>query len=77
MFHKLMDLAEAGDNIGALLRGIQRNEVERGQVLAKPGSVTPHTKFKGEVYVLKKEDLQRALFLLGKALEQYPGRVDE
>ena len=48
--------AEAGDNIGALLRGIQRNEIERGQVLAKPGSITPHTKFKAQVYVLTKEE---------------------
>ena len=52
MFRKLLDYAEAGDNIGCLLRGIQRNEIERGQVLAKPGSIKPHTKFKGEVYVL-------------------------
>ena len=56
MFHKLLDYAEAGDNIGALLRGIQKNEVERGQVLAKPGSIHPHTKFHGQVYVLKKEE---------------------
>ena len=52
MFRKLLDFAEAGDNIGCLLRGIQRNEIERGQVLAKPGSIHPHTKFTGEVYVL-------------------------
>ena len=51
MFRKLLDFAEAGDNIGALLRGIQRNEIERGQVLCKPGSIHPHTKFKGQVYV--------------------------
>ena len=56
MFRKLLDYAEAGDNIGALLRGIQKNEVERGQVLAKPGSLHPHTKFHGQVYVLKKEE---------------------
>ncbi len=56
MFRKLLDSAEAGDNIGALLRGIQRSEIERGQVLAKPGSVKPHTKFVGQVYVLKKEE---------------------
>ena len=55
MFRKLLDYAEAGDNIGALLRGIQKTEVERGQVLAKPGSIHPHTKFHGHVYVLKKE----------------------
>ena len=56
MVRKLLDYAEAGDNIGALLRGIQKNEVERGQVLAKPGSIHPHTKFHGQVYVLKKEE---------------------
>ncbi len=56
MFRKLLDYAEAGDNIGALLRGVQRNEIERGQVLAKPGTIHPHTKFKGEVYVLSKEE---------------------
>ena len=56
MFHKLLDQAEAGDNIGALLRGVQRNEVERGQVLAKPGSIHPHTHFMGQVYVLTKEE---------------------
>ena len=56
MFRKLLDQAEAGDNIGALLRGIQRTEIERGQVLCKPGSITPHKKFKAQVYVLKKEE---------------------
>lgn len=56
MFHKLLDEAVAGDNIGALLRGIDRTEIERGQVLAKPGSIKPHTKFKAQVYVLKKEE---------------------
>ena len=56
MFRKSMDQAEAGDNIGCLLRGVDRNEVERGQVLAKPGSTTPHTKFTGQVYVLTKEE---------------------
>ncbi|MEN6315612.1 MAG: elongation factor Tu [Clostridiaceae bacterium] len=56
MFRKLLDQAVAGDNIGCLLRGIQRNEVERGQVLAKPGSIKPHTHFKGQVYVLTKEE---------------------
>jgi len=56
MFRKLLDQAVAGDNIGALLRGIQRNEVERGQVLAKPGSIKPHTHFEGQVYVLTKEE---------------------
>ncbi|MGE4283494.1 MAG: elongation factor Tu [Clostridia bacterium] len=56
MFRKLLDSAQAGDNIGALLRGVQRTEIERGQVLAKPGSIKPHKKFKGEVYVLTKEE---------------------
>ena len=56
MFRKILDYAEAGDNIGALLRGVQRTEIERGQVLAKPGSIHPHTKFKGQVYVLTKDE---------------------
>ena len=56
MFRKLLDYAEAGDNIGALLRGIQRTDIERGQVLAKPGSIHPHTKFAGQVYVLTKDE---------------------
>ena len=56
MFRKLLDYAEAGDNIGALLRGIQRSEIERGQVLAKPGTINPHTKFSGQVYVLTKDE---------------------
>ncbi len=56
MFHKLLDYAEAGDNIGALLRGVDKKSIERGQVLAKPGSIHPHTKFKGQVYVLTKEE---------------------
>ena len=56
MFRKILDFAEAGDNIGALLRGVDRDQIVRGQVLCKPGSVTPHKKFKGQVYVLKKEE---------------------
>ena len=56
MFRKQLDDAQAGDNVGALLRGVQRNEIERGQVLAKPGSINPHTVFKGEVYVLTKDE---------------------
>jgi elongation factor Tu len=56
MFRKLLDRGEAGDNIGALLRGVDRDEVERGQVLCKPGSVTPHTKFEAEAYILTKEE---------------------
>src|SRR5206468_929734 len=56
MFRKLLDEGVAGDNIGVLLRGVEKEEVERGQVLAKPGSITPHTKFKAEVYILSKEE---------------------
>jgi elongation factor Tu len=56
MFRKLLDQGQAGDNVGALLRGTKREEVERGQVLAKPGSITPHTKFKAEAYILTKEE---------------------
>ncbi len=56
MFRKILDFAEAGDNVGILLRGIEKNDVERGMVLAKPGSITPHTKFTGQVYVLKKDE---------------------
>jgi elongation factor Tu len=56
MFRKLLDQGQAGDNVGVLLRGIEKNDVERGQILSKPGSVTPHKKFQGEVYVLKKEE---------------------
>ncbi|ENX2916999.1 EF-Tu/IF-2/RF-3 family GTPase, partial [Neisseria gonorrhoeae] len=56
MFRKLLDEGQAGDNVGVLLRGIKREDVERGQVLAKPGTITPHTKFKAEVYVLSKEE---------------------
>jgi elongation factor Tu len=56
MFRKILDQGIAGDNVGVLLRGTKKDEVERGQVLAKPGSITPHTKFKGEVYILTKEE---------------------
>jgi elongation factor Tu len=56
MFRKILDYAQAGDNVGLLLRGIEKDELDRGMVIAKPGSITPHTKFKGEVYVLKKEE---------------------
>ncbi|CAM3048918.1 Elongation factor Tu [Dichelobacter nodosus] len=56
MFRKLLDQGQAGDNVGVLLRGTKREEVERGQVLAKPGTITPHTKFESEVYVLSKEE---------------------
>ena len=56
MFHKTLDYVEAGDNAGCLLRGVERTGIERGQVLAKPGSIHPHTKFKGQVYVLTKDE---------------------
>ena len=56
MFRKLLDYGQAGDNVGCLLRGTKREEIERGQVLAKPGSITPHTKFKAEVYCLTKDE---------------------
>jgi elongation factor Tu len=56
MFNKTLDFGQAGDNVGCLLRGIEKDELERGQVLAKPGSITPHTKFEGEIYVLTKEE---------------------
>jgi elongation factor Tu len=56
MFRKLLDQGQAGDNCGILLRGVKREEIERGQVLAKPGSITPHTKFKAEAYILTKEE---------------------
>jgi elongation factor Tu len=56
MFHKLLDAGEAGMNVGCLIRGVKREDVERGQVLAKPGTITPHTKFKAQVYVLSKDE---------------------
>jgi elongation factor Tu len=56
MFRKILDQGQAGDNVGVLLRGTKRDDVERGQVVAKPGSITPHTKFKSEVYILSKEE---------------------
>jgi elongation factor Tu len=56
MFRKILDEGQAGDNVGLLLRGVDKKEIKRGQILAKPGSITPHTKFKAEVYVLKKEE---------------------
>ena len=65
MFRKLLDDAQTGDNIGALLRGVQRDEIKRGQVLAAPGTIQPHTKFKGEVYVLKKEGGRHTPFFNG------------
>ena len=64
MFRKLLDSGEAGDNIGALLRGVERTDVERGQVLSKPGSVTPHTEFEAQAYVLKKKKVEDILLSL-------------
>ena len=75
MFRKLLDVAYAGDNVGLLLRGVQRTEVERGQVVAKPGTIHPHKDFEAQIYVLKQEDLRRALVVLQKALEAYPGNT--
>ncbi len=77
MFHKLMDAAEAGENIGALLRGIQKNEIERGQVLCKPGSIQPHTKFVGQVYVLtEKEGGRKKPFFSGYRPQFYFSTTD-
>jgi elongation factor Tu len=71
MFRKLLDEAQAGDNIGALLRGIQRDEIQRGQVLAKPGTITPHTTFKAQVYVLKKDEGGRHTPFFGNYRPQF------
>lgn len=71
MFRKLLDEAQAGDNIGALLRGVQRDEIERGQVLAKPGTITPHTKFTAQVYVLKKDEGGRHTPFFGNYRPQF------
>ena len=77
MFRKLLDQAEAGDNIGALLRGISREEIQRGQVLAKPGSVKPHTKFTSEVYVLSKEEGGRHTTFFGNYRPQFYFRTTD
>ena len=77
MFRKLLDQAEAGDNIGALLRGISREEIQRGQVLAKPGSVKPHTKFTSEVYVLSKEEGGRHTPIFGNYRPQFYFRTTD
>ncbi len=76
-FHKTCDYVEAGDNVGVLLRGINRDQVERGQVLAKPGSVTPHTKFKASVYVLKKEEGGRHTAFLSNYRPQFYFRTTD
>ena len=77
MFRKLLDQAEAGDNIGALLRGVSREEIQRGQVLAKPGSVKPHTKFTSEVYVLSKEEGGRHTPFFGNYRPQFYFRTTD
>ena len=77
MFRKLRDQGQAGDNIGALLRGTKKEDVERGQVLAKPGSVTPHKKFKAEVYVLKKEEGGRHTPFFNKYRPQFYFRTTD
>ena len=77
MFRKLLDSGEAGDNIGVLLRGIERTDVERGQVLAKPGSVTPHTKFEAQAYVLKKEEGGRHTPFFSKYRPQFYFRTTD
>ncbi|MBB4212394.1 elongation factor Tu [Rhodothalassium salexigens] len=77
MFRKLLDQGEAGDNIGALLRGVARDDVERGQVLAKPGSITPHTKFKAETYVLTKEEGGRHTPFFGNYRPQFYFRTTD
>ena len=77
MFRKSLDYAEAGDNAGVLLRGIAREDVERGQVLAKPGSVTPHSKFKASVYVLSKEEGGRHTPFFSKYRPQFYFRTTD
>ncbi|MDB3872946.1 elongation factor Tu [Pelagibacteraceae bacterium] len=77
MFRKLLDTGEAGDNIGALLRGIDRNQVERGQVLAKPGSIKPHTKFEAQAYILKKEEGGRHTPFFSKYRPQFYFRTTD
>ena len=77
MFRKILDTGEAGDNIGALLRGVERTDVERGQVLAKPGSVTPHTKFEAQAYVLKKEEGGRHTPFFSKYRPQFYFRTTD
>src|SRR5699024_9425175 len=74
---KLLDYAEAGDNIGALLRGVTRDDVTRGQVLAKPGSITPHTKFKAEIYVLSKDEGGRHTPFFGNYRPQFYFRTTD
>ncbi len=77
MFRKLLDQREAGDNIGVLLRGTKRDEVERGQVLAQPGTITPHTKFKAEAYILTKEEGGRHTPFFGNYRPQFYFRTTD
>ena len=77
MFRKLLDFAEAGDNVGALLRGVNRDEIVRGQILAKPGSVNPHHKFKAQVYVLSKEEGGRHTPFFGNYRPQFYFRTTD
>jgi elongation factor Tu len=77
MFRKLLDTGEAGDNIGALLRGIDRNQVERGQVLSKPGAIKPHTKFEAQAYILKKEEGGRHTPFFSKYRPQFYFRTTD
>ena len=77
MFRKLLDRGEAGDNAGILLRGIDKNDIKRGMVIAKPGSITPHTKFKGEIYVLKKEEGGRHTPFFNKYRPQFYFRTTD
>ena len=77
MFRKLLDKAEAGDNVGVLLRGTKKDEVERGMVLAKPGSITPHTKFKAEAYILTKEEGGRHTPFFGNYRPQFYFRTTD
>ena len=77
MFRKILDYAEAGDNIGALLRGVQRTDIQRGQVLAKPGSIKPHTKFRGQVYVLKQSEGGRHTPFFGNYRPQFYFRTTD
>ena len=77
MFRKLLDTGEAGDNIGVLLRGVEREDVERGQVLAKPGSVTPHTKFEGQAVILTKDEGGRHTPFFSKYRPQFYFRTTD
>ena len=77
MFRKLLDFAESGDNVGVLLRGVNRDEIQRGQVLAKPGSVKPHKKFKSQVYVLSKDEGGRHTPFFGNYRPQFYFRTTD